>query len=186
MNSPVEPHSALGPIELEAGLPAWQDAASGGVYLKSADYWEWLAHQPGRLETLPPKGPVAVGLEHPEGPARICPETGALMTRFRVGHGFTFQIDRSPTGGFWLDAGEWEALKARNFHEEIHRVFTDGWQKGVRSQASREALEEQLRQQLGAEDYQQAVAFRGWLAAHPHRARLLAWIAEPLAHGNPR
>ncbi|BCU76494.1 hypothetical protein [Luteolibacter sp. LG18] len=183
MNSPVEPHAQLVPIELESGLPAWSDSQSGGAYLKSADYWEWLAHQPGRMETLPARGGSAAVLEDADAPARICPESGSLMTRFRVGHGFSFFIDRSPTGGFWLDAGEWTALKERNFHDEIHRVFTDVWQRGVRSDAAHEALEAGFREQLGEEGYARALEFRDWLAGQPNRSRVLAWVSEPLRHG---
>lgn len=183
MNSPIEPHAPLVAVELEQGLNAWRDPVSGGVYLKAADYWEWLAHQPGRLETLPPRGTHSPNTEDPECPARICPETGALMTRFRVGHGFTFLIDRSPTGGFWLDAGEWEALKAQSLHDEVHRVFTSSWQKTVRTEARQDALERLLRAQIGTEDYDRAAAFRDWLAQHPHRTRVLAWVSEPLTQG---
>jgi hypothetical protein len=51
------------------------------------------------------------------------------MTKYKVGHGFRFTIDRSLTGGAWLDAGEWEALRGRNFRDEIHFIFTDPWQR---------------------------------------------------------
>lgn len=185
MNSPVEPHAPLVAVQLEEGLSAWRDPESGGVYLKAADYWEWIAHRPGHLETLPPRAETATAAaaEDFDSPARICPETGVIMTRFRVGHGFTFMIDRSPTGGFWLDAGEWEALRERTFHDEIHRIFTASWQKTVRSEARKEALEAQLRAQVGLEAYQRAAEFRDWLARQPHRTRMLAWISEPLTHG---
>lgn len=181
MKSPVEPHSELLPLELETGLPAWRCPDSGGVYLKAADYWQWLANQPGRLETLPKSDHGATPADDSGAPARICPETSGLMSRFRVGHGLAFHIDRSPTGGFWLDAGEWEALKERDFHDEIHRIFTGAWQKEVRTEQAREALDAQFRQLLGADDYTKVAEFREWMTTHPARHRMLAWLGEPLS-----
>ena len=66
--------------------------------------------------------------------ALICPESGRLLLRYRVGHGLRFHIDRSPaTGGVWLDKGEWEALKSKGLHVSLHLIFTAAYQRQIRS-----------------------------------------------------
>lgn len=106
----------------------------------------------------------------------FCPETGTLMTRWKIGHGFSFAIDRSITGGIWLDRGEWEALEARNFHDEIHLVFTAPWQKQVRSAHSQETYLATLKSTLGTDLVGQVSALRETLQNHPHRSMALAYL----------
>jgi len=88
-----------------------------------------------------------------ESPALLCPETNTIMLRYRVGHGFKFTIDRSQTGGIWLDAGEWEMLKARQFHDELHLVFTAPWQRKAREVMVAEQVEKRMVERFGLELY---------------------------------
>lgn len=100
------------------------------------------------------------------------------MSRFKIGHGFGFSIDRSITGGVWLDGGEWEALRQRNFHDEIHLVFTAPWQRNVRSAQAQATYEETLRSSLGPELLDRLTALRSELMEHPHKNLALAYLAE--------
>lgn len=61
------------------------------------------------------------------------------MSRFRVGHGFDFTIDRSISGSIWLDGGEWGALRERQFHDEIHLIFTASWRREIQAEERAEA-----------------------------------------------
>lgn len=100
------------------------------------------------------------------------------MQRFRVGHGFEFFIDRSPTGGIWLDGGEWAALRERQFHDEIHLVFTLPWQKKARSEKQEQQFDDLLQERIGADAFQKALDFRSWLQEQPDARSLLAFISK--------
>jgi hypothetical protein len=121
---------------------------------------------------------VPIELSKHSAQALICPESGTLMTRFKVGHGFPFAIDRSITGGVWLDGGEWEALRHRNFHDEIHLVFTAPWQKQVRTERAQATYEATLRSALGDDLLDRLTALRAELLDHPNKSLALAYLAE--------
>jgi hypothetical protein len=108
--------------------------------------------------------------------AYVRPESGTIMTRHKVGHGLSFRIDRSVTGGIWLDPGEWEALLAGNLHHELHLVFTTQWQKAIREKEHADSYEAMLRDKLGEELFTKASALRADLASHPARAVALAYL----------
>src|SRR6478609_3735161 len=176
LKSPVS-GKPMEPVSLESGLQAYRCADSGGHYITSQAYLQWLQQQPARLPHLPEPAEPA-GLAADSSKALFCPESGTLMSRFKVGHGFTFSIDRSITGGVWLDGGEWEALRQRNFHDEIHLVFTAPWQKHVRTAHAQATYEETLRSALGADLLDRLTALRSELMDHPHRNLALAYLAE--------
>lgn len=175
MKSPVS-RKAMELVTLESGLNAYRCPDSGGHYITSNDYLGWLQQQPARLPQLP--GEASAVASDSAAPARFCPESGTLMTRYKVGHGFGFSIDRSITGGIWLDGGEWEALKQRNFHDEIHLVFTAPWQKQVRTERAQAAYGETLKSTLGPELLERLTVLRDELADHPHRNLALSYLTD--------
>ena len=177
MNSLVSPLNKLEKTELEPHLIAFQCAKSGGYYLPAASYWRWLAKNPARLPQLPDSGEESPEEEEIANP-RLCPESGAPMLRFKVGHGFSFTIDRSPTGGVWFDKGEWEALRARNFHDEIHLIFTLPWQNKVRRLASKERLNQALITRIGEPSFEKATEFKTWLHSQEERSAILAFLSN--------
>ena len=164
-------------VNLAEGLQAFQCADSGGHYIPAVCYMNWLAKQEARLPHLPESSTPHETVVEPSG-ARICPETGTLMTRYKVGHGFAFSIDRSITGGIWLEGGEWESLRERNFHDEINLVFTAPWQKQVRDEQAQATYEERLESALGADLVARLRALRTELADHPNRSLALAYFND--------
>jgi hypothetical protein len=162
---------------LESGLEAFHCTESGGYYIPAPAYLKWLQQQPSRLPHLP-KPANANEQVHEHLHALICPESGTLMSRFKVGHGFSFSINRSITGGIWLDQGEWEALRERNFHDEIHLVFTAPWQKQVRTARAQALYEETLKSALGAELLNRLIALRSELLDHQHKNLALSYLME--------
>lgn len=176
LKSPVT-GKPMEPVFLESGLEAYHCEQSGGHYIPSQAYLQWLQQQPARLPHLPePAEPAELAADSSK--TLFCPESGTLMSRFKVGHGFSFSIDRSITGGVWLDGSEWEALRQRNFHDEIHRVFTAPWQKNVRSAQAQATYEGTLRSALGPDLLDRLTALRTELMDHPHRNLALAYLGE--------
>ncbi len=175
LKSPVS-GKAMEQVTLESGLQAYRCPTTGGHYITANDYLGWLQQQPARLPHLPANESAVT--TDASTPVRICPESGTLMTRYKVGHGFTFSIDRSITGGIWLDSGEWESLKQRNFHDEIHLVFTAPWQKHIRTANAQATYEETLKSTLGQDFLDRLTALRMELMDHPHRNLALSYLAE--------
>jgi len=177
MKSPMGERKTLQKISLEEGLVVYRCEESDGIYITQQDYWNWLKKQPERLAHSP-MIELADSLVETEALAKICPETGTIMTRCKVGHDFQFYIDRSRTGGIWLDAGEWEALKDRSFHDELHLIFTEPWQARVLEQQKQLMTQKLLQQKLGSELLKEIEGLKKSLENHPHKAYALAYIEQ--------
>lgn len=137
---------------------------------------------------------------------RICPETGTLMTRYKVGHGFEFSVDRS-AAGIWFDVNEWEALRSRNFHDEVHLIMTAPWQAKVRREALEQVIHEKQAEHqapekapvalahdelsgleaafrarfagmLGPEVMERAEEIKSWLDQQPARREILTYLSH--------
>lgn len=175
MNSPIGNHLPLEPVTLTEGLKAFRCTETGGHWIPAENYWQWQRTLPeqadhGHHETH------ACPTSEFEDIVKFCPETGTIMTRYKVGHGLDFRIERSITGGIWLDPGEWEALIAGNLHQELHLVFTTPWQNAIREESRAQAYEEMLRGRLGEGLFERLSSLRSDLADHPARAAAIAYL----------
>lgn len=186
MKSPITDSTGnrnpLKKVTLEEGLTAYQCQQSQGVYIPLEQYWNWIAKQPERLEHLPKPtsetDEVSATVVAEESEVKLCPETDTIMLRFKMGNGFDFYVDRSRTGGVWLDAGEWEALRERQFHDEIHLVFTEPWQRKAREEAIKQNTQERLEERFESELLGEMDAIKAKLRNHPYRAYALAYLEE--------
>lgn len=175
MKSPVGSHKRLEKVQLDQGLIAFRCPESGGYWIPAENYWKWsTSRTESDLEesTEPSSVPIS---EYDES-VKLCPESGTVMSRFRVGHGQSFRVDRSTTGGIWLDGGEWEALKAEHLHRTIHLIFTSPWQKAVRDQERDESYHSLLVHRLGEDLFTRLDALKKELLHHPERAAALAYL----------
>lgn len=178
MHSPVFSEVALTRTELEPGLDVCQCPKSGGVWISLQSYFVWREGNAGKARPLPPDYKPQLAADSGQR-ALICPESGCLLVRYRVGDGLSFQLDRSPkTGGVWLDAGEWDALKSKGLHEQLHLIFSAPYQKRVRSELFNAQLQDQFRQRIGATDFERVSEFKSWLKAHPKRRDILACLLD--------
>lgn len=176
MHSPVAPGAVLQLKEIEPGLAAYECPVSQGLWIPLQSYLAWKEsnpHHPGS----PPAGYAPVPADNSKRPALLCPESGCLLSRYRVGHGLNFHIERSPvTGGVWLDKGEWEALKSRGLDADLSLIFTASYQKQLRTEEHREAVEQSFRDRIGATDFARVLEFKKWLATHPHRRDISCYL----------
>jgi Zn-finger nucleic acid-binding protein len=101
------------------------------------------------------------------------------MVRYRVGNGLSLQIDRSPkTGGVWLDPGEWEALKSKGLHEQLHLIFSASYQWRVRTELARAQLQSRFRQRIGHQEFERVREFKSWLGENPRRRDIIAYLLD--------
>lgn len=182
MKSPLHPDSDLIECELETGLTAWKCPKSNGYWITAPCYWHWHSLQdlaalqnlqhPSREHTVPIP-------QNQDRQALLCPESHCILLRYHVSGDLECYVDRSPaTGGIWLDAGEWEALKDRGMHASLHMIFSSRYQRKVMIEKSEKTLDEQFFNDLSPSDRECVTDMLQWLKDHPMRRRILAWLLQ--------
>jgi hypothetical protein len=180
MQSPLAHHKPLERVELEPDLIAYRCRETGGHWIPAQNYWNWRSKLPAAAVAEAAHAENAVPVSEFDDVVKLCPESGTVMTRYRVGYGQPFRVERSHTGGIWLDGGEWEALCAGHLQSSIHLIFAAPWQKAVRQQELDAAHIAHLQERLGAELLAKLQQLRQELAEHPQRAAALAFLnAQP-------
>jgi len=176
MNCPVCKSSELIPKELELGLPALRCDHCGGKWIRGAVYWKWLDEHPN----LPERQQAATGLALAESSRFVdCPECRFRMAKYLVGHGFSFTLDHCQgCKGIWLDRNEWEALKARNLHDDVNAMLTAFWQHEAQKELRKQRMEQIYIGRFGADDYAEIEKTRAWLATRPNKQELLAYLTD--------
>ena len=163
-------------VELESGLQAVECQYCGGHWIKSFQYWKWMeAHK----ENLPEiTNEVSLPVQDSKG-GKFCPECNKFLVRYKVGHGVNFQLDRCNTcGGTWFDKNEWETLKAKNLHDDVHFIFSAAWQTKVLKEDVKASMEELLKKKLGDPDYAKAVEVKQWVSKHKFKNEILSYWSE--------
>jgi Zn-finger nucleic acid-binding protein len=178
MNCPVCHAEDFGAAELDAGLFSFKCDSCAGNWVRGGSYWHWLQRHG---ENLPERREPANGGPTPEDRRpKLCPECHTAMFRYTVGRGLDFGLDQCPAcKGVWFDADEWEALKERNLHDDIHAVFTAPWQAEVSREERRRRLEQIYLKRYGAEDYAEVRRVRDWLDGSARKQELLAYLTDP-------
>ncbi|MEM8639130.1 MAG: zf-TFIIB domain-containing protein [Cyanobacteria bacterium P01_G01_bin.54] len=176
MKCPACKGSTLQTTSLESDLKAAHCPACAGKWIAADDYWHWLTQQG---ETLPEKEPEGIPVEpaaHQQ--AKLCPNCQRIMLRYKVGHGLNFRLDQCGScNGIWFDAKEWEALKQRNLHDEVHLIFSAPWQSQIRKDETRQLLDG-IYAQTFKKDYAKIQELKAWLDGHPQRAAILDYVAS--------
>ena len=164
---------------LEPGLQVRGCPRCNGHWIRLADYWRWRAGKGvGTPEKAPAnrKGPAA---QEPIGHRR-CPDDGQMLSRYRVGRGVAFTLERCANcEGIWLDANEWEVLKRRGLHDDLHRVFEEDWQREARTLEKSHQLEAVLMRALPPADYVKIREIKAWIDSHPQRNELYDVLGVP-------
>lgn len=176
MHCPVcKPTKSLELAPLEEGkLSARRCPSCNGHWIRPADFWRWRA----LVGDMPEVAVSDAARTAPEaGGLRLCPDCDHVLGRYKVGHGIGFTVDRCRNcEGAWLDGGEWEALRVRNLHDDLPRIFDDEWQRAVKKEVQELTTEESFRRRLGDADYRRVHALREWLDPHPKRSELFAYL----------
>ncbi len=166
-------------MELEPGLRVFECPVSKGIWIPLDAYLNWQQNG-GKANPLP-SGEPPPSVDDSGRRALLCPESGRLLLRYRVSHDLPFQIDRSPfTGGAWLDKGEWEVLKSRALHNQMHLIFTSQYQARIRAAEFARTLEDTFRKRIGAEDFIRVQEIREWMSSHPQKRDILCYLNDSL------
>ncbi len=155
MISPVDPTSRMIQAEIEPGLIAYTCPKSGGVWIDHKHYWDWLLKQPGFPKPIPAISDMPVAINDPHNRPLISPDSGRLMTKYRVGHGLSFRIDHdSVSGGFWLDQDEYNLLRKRNLHDELHLICSPQYQRELAKLDAENVIDQRIEELLDTETCQ--------------------------------
>jgi Zn-finger nucleic acid-binding protein len=161
---------------LDDTLQAMVCTACHGHWINSFQYWLWRdRHQ----EILPEKAPSAALAALDSNTTKVCPECFKLLRRYKVGHGTDFSIDRCEVcRGIWFDKNEWEILRDRNLHDEVHFIFSSHWQQAVRQDDMEKNRRRVLGDRIGQSDLDRVNTFKEWLHVHPERSMILAYLHQ--------
>jgi len=177
MQCPKCRNTRLQASKVEDGLPAMGCPACAGSLLSLLYYRDWVE----RNEPPVADGELATEVveEADAKMALACPKCSGLMTKFSVSGALASRIDLcGRCDEAWLDGGEWQLLKSLELAHKLPAVFTEQWQRRVRSEKMAQLKRERLEQQVGAADATRAAEIKGWLAEHPQRATLLQFLAS--------
>ncbi len=176
MKCPVCKRYSLKKCQLEANLPAYQCKQCEGIWIAAAQYWEWLKTQDNISQSSAVDTPVPI---EEQGQVKLCPDSGHILRRYKVWPDIKFYLDRcGHCGSVWFDRDEWEVLKARELHDEVHLFFSDLWQEKLSAEESRRQLEKIYLERFRAEDYARLKEIRAWLNGHPQQGALLAYLSD--------
>lgn len=176
MKCPSCSHAPLQPLNLESHLKASGCPSCKGTWISAKDYWTWLEQHGDRLPEKEPEGTPVEAADTQK--AKLCPCCQRIMLRYKVGHGLSFAVDQcGHCNGVWLDANEWDALKQRNLHDEIHLIFSAAWQSDLRKNEAQKLLGSIYTEHFGT-DYDKVKQIKSWLSSHPEKARILDYLAN--------
>jgi len=149
-----------------------------GHWIRYFDYWKWLNLLENSFKEKPVEEGESLFVVDSLG-AKFCPDCHCFMSRYKVGHGIKFHLDRCATcGGVWFDKNEWEILKSRNLHDEIHFIFSHAWQKEVHQKEMHEMYENRITKILGESDFSKVKKFKEWLSHNDSQNTVMAFLAN--------
>ena len=166
--------------EPTANLAAQQCPSCNGYWIKLNDYRKW---QKNTEQLTAVTNDIEVEAETVESThALLCPESGGLMTKFRVSSDTDHRIDWSAhSDGIWLDSGEWELLIEKGVADKLNQIFTEQWQDKILNETSKNTKEQRLIEQLGEENYSRLQLVRTWLHEQPaeNKALMVSFLVAP-------
>ena len=164
---------ALEPTQPAPGLAARQCGQCHGLLIDLLTYRQWreaLGHSP----TFGRAGAITAAEDSRR--ALLCTRCQRLMTKYRVSDAHDNRLDFCVhCADVWLDSGELALLNDPELDGDLGKVLTRPWQNVVRENISRRLQDDRLAEQLG-DDLQRVRDFGQWLAEHPERDRILAYL----------
>ncbi|EKD27222.1 MAG: hypothetical protein ACD_79C00801G0003 [uncultured bacterium] len=178
MKCPICKTESFSEKTLESGLLSLHCDNCNGNWIKSFQYWIWREQNGKDLPELPPEQGLVKTIQDSKS-GKFCPECNKFLFRYKVGHGTDFNLDRCNTcGGTWFDKSEWDVLKSRNLHDDIHFIFSAPWQSKVQKEESEKSKENLLKNKIGEKDYLKVQEIKKWLINHSNKNEIISYITE--------
>ena len=111
--------------------------------------------------------------------AKLCPQDGRIMRRYRTSAEGGFWLDRCSTcGGAWFDGDEWAAIAEAGLAAHLATIFSDAWQREAEEARTAQRWDNRLTDEMGVADLSRVDDFRAWAWAHPQRHFIFARLQE--------
>lgn len=176
MKCPVCKNYALAVKELEQNLSSQQCPNCNGRWIGSFQYWKWRDASGKSLTENSSSGGSELQVMD-SSKAKLCPECGHILRRYPIGHDIAFGLDRCGNcGGIWFDQNEWETLKKQNLHNDVHKIFSEIWQRQLRDLEHQASMEAFYKDKFGPNDYPKALDIKNWIDTHPNNIALRAFL----------
>ena len=170
--------------EVQQGLRAEVCNQCEGVWLDLVNYQRWqkksaLTVQDDDVSAFNHPLPIEAGEVIESSPtALFCPECSSLLQKYRLSANLPARIDRClPCSKVWLDAAEWQLVCQQPTTTNLVQVLSDQGQRQIRTTETRERMVAIYQQRFGEADYAQIEQMRTWLAVHPQKSQLLAYLS---------
>lgn len=174
MKCPVCKNPELRPTMIEELLPSMGCEQCKGSLVSLLYYRHWAEHHKPHYDSPPP---ASVMLVPDTVNVLRCPKCERIMTKYRISGTVSNRLDVCPgCDESWLDGGEWQLLEQLQLSDKLPSVFTEAWQRKVRSEANEHLRREGLRRVIGDEDASKVEALRSWLNAHPSKTTILTYL----------
>ena len=163
----------LQPAYLDSLFPCHTCTNCGGNLVMLTDFLRWQ-EQNKDTEFVVLSSSAVEAVETSK--AMICPKTGGLMTKYKISKDTEHRLDLSPTiNAVWMDKGEWDLLKEKGLAPRLNNIFTDHWQKDIRSQESSDVLAELYQDKFG-HHYEDIKIFREKLWGMKSKSEVIAYL----------
>jgi Zn-finger nucleic acid-binding protein len=174
MSCPVCKNTPLESVALEQQMPAHKCPRCTGIWLMASEYRQWLKSQPP-----PPSDESMTEMPIPTWDvptAKVCPNCGRLMVRYKVLPLGTLVLDRcGQCHGVWFDRAEWNVISSGKLSANVDQFFSQPWQTKIHEEEARASFEKIYRDRFG-KDYAKVREVWDWLQSHPQRSLLLAYL----------
>ena len=144
-----------------------------GVWIARTKYDAWRKRLP---KDIPETASDAEFSVNDTRVAKICPQCGHLLLPYRVGHGCVLHRLLRRLRRVCVNRNEWDAIKARNLHDNLHDIVSAHWQNAVRRAMSMPPSNKPKR--VLGDAYDKAAEVREWLRNEPRRSTLLAYLSD--------
>ena len=180
MRCPGCKHEGLTQKHLSNHLKIYSCQSCGGAWISGVDYGNWLNLRPGQF---PPStesvNSAPIGKVQDSKKAKICAGCHHIMSRYSIQGDINFQLNQcGHCGSFWLDAGQWEILEYQGLHRNLCTIASSSWQRNIR-QTQRKLFIENVYVDRLSLDYDNVQKIQHWLANHPERRTILAYLNHP-------
>ncbi len=185
MQCPSCKNNRLKATKLEDGLPVNGCDKCGGAIISLLHYRDWAERtlhdqdQPNEQDEQIVAEARDAASDTDSRSALVCPKCSKIMTKFNISGCTKNRLDLCTTcDEAWLDAGEWELLKALSLSKDIPSVFTDPWQRKVRKEIGEIKLKDRFTKIVGEADMEKAEEVRTWLKEHDKRTEILFYLGQ--------
>lgn len=144
----------------------------GGNWFYLTDYLHWL----DKSQAVDSNENPIVERDDTKN-AMICPITGQIMLKYRISNKSSHRLDLSPSlSAIWMDKGEWELIKEEGLSRQLNQIFSEPWQRKVKTEQAKVTLDTMYTEEFGDTNYIKLKDMRSWLNGKENKHAMLSFL----------